>query len=94
MVTVISDFSWIGLSWNADNFHRHLRSNKHTGPWVSLPVCLLDDLDLRFVSYTRPKWLSVPHWERVLRKAGHLGVRGWWSGWFYRNVYTVAVCLK
>ena len=30
-----------------------LKNYKHTGPWKSLPVCYLGDLDLRFFSYIR-----------------------------------------
>lgn len=35
------------------DIYPHLKNNKHTGPWVFLPVCHLGDLDLRFFSYIR-----------------------------------------
>ena len=35
------------------DFHRHPKSDKHTRPWVALPVFHLGDLDLGFFSYIR-----------------------------------------
>ena len=35
------------------DIHPLLKNYKHTGPWKSLPVCYLGDLDLRFFSYIR-----------------------------------------
>ena len=77
-----------------DDFHPHLKSNKHTGPWISLPVCLLGDLDLRFVSYKHVQnGAGFPTGNMSYEKQGIWGfVAGGLAG--YRNVYIAAVCLK
>ena len=38
-----------------DDIHPHLKNYKHTGPWESLPVCYLGELDLRFFLYIHVK---------------------------------------
>ena len=76
------------------NFHRHPKSNKHTGPWVSLPVCHLGNLDLWFFSYTCVQ-------NGVGFRTGNMsyeeqGIWGFMAGGRagYHNVYIVAICLK
>ena len=77
-----------------DDFHPHLKSNKHTGPWISLPVCLLGDLDLWFFSYKHVQnGVGFRTGSMSYEKQGIWGfVAGGLAG--YRNVYIVAVCLK
>ena len=77
-----------------DDFHPHLKSNKHTRPWVSLPVCLLGELDLWFFLYKHVQ-------NGVGFCAGSISYEKQGIWWFlvggqagYRNVYIVAVCLK
>ena len=45
----------LGKGWDGmpHDIHPHLKNYKHTGPWESLPVCYLGDLDLRSFSYIR-----------------------------------------
>ena len=77
-----------------DDFHPHLKSNKHTGPWVSLPVCLSGDLDLWFFSYKHVhNGVGFRTGSMCYEKQDIWGfVAGGRAG--YPNVYIVAVGLK
>ena len=73
------------------DIHPHLKNYKHTGPWVSLAVCYLGDLDLRFFSYIRIQngvgfcTENMSYEKRVIWEY----VAGGRAG--YRNVYNLYV---
>ena len=76
------------------DIHSHLKNYKHTGPWVSLAVCYLGDLDLRFFSYIRIQngvgfcTENMSYEKRVIWEFVADGRAG------YRNVYIVAASPK
>ena len=88
MVTVMSAFTWLGLRWNA-RWHSSSSEELQTYRALRISACLLfgwTRFEVFFI-HTRQKWCRIPHWEHVLRKAGHLGVFGWWSRWLPQCVH-------
>ena len=88
MVTVMSAFTWLGLRWNAW-WHSSSSEELQTYRALRISACLLfgwTRFEVFFI-HTRQKWCRIPHWEHVLRKAGHLGVFGWWSRWLPQCVH-------
>ena len=76
------------------DIHSHLKNYKHTGPWVSLAVCYLGDLELRFFSYIRIQngvgvcTENMSYEKQVIWEFVADGRAG------YRNVYIVAASPK
>ena len=87
MVTVMSAFAWLGLRWNA-SWQSSWSEELKTFQALGISACLAfgwPGFELLFI-HTRPKWCGILHWEYVLRKAGNLGVHGWWSCWLPQRV--------
>ena len=87
MVTVMSAFAWLGLRWNA-SWQSSWSEELKTFQALGISACLAfgwPGFELLFI-HTRPKWCGILHWEYVLRKAGNLGVHGWWSCWLPQSV--------